>query len=183
MRTTPPAKATRKKRADAKLSPEALGLEKFAALVEGLCCGWTYTQAADFLLVECGETVSGSAWTEFHAQYVAPVMNERMEFALMGARAMEAQAKDAGIFDDATILEIRRRGYQMLRDPSADPEETRKWMETYIKMMVAMREREKAQQAAKSKIEAGLEALFEEIKGNRKAEALFAQLKQEVKAA
>lgn len=174
---------TRKRRSDAKLSPEKLGMEKFAALVEGLCCAWTYDQAAEWLRVECGETVSGSAWTDFHARYVAPVLNDRMEFAMMGARAMEAQAKEAGVFDDATILEIRRRGYQMLRDPAADPEETRKWMETYIKMMVAMREREKAQQMAKSKIEAGLEALFEEIKGNRKAEAAFKIIQEEVKAA
>lgn len=44
-------------------------------------------------------------------------------------------------------------------------------------------EREKITAAAKTKIEAGLEALFAEIKGNKKAEALFAQLQEVVKSA
>jgi hypothetical protein len=179
----PTPKPRAKRRKDAKLSPEKLGMEKFAELVEGLCGPWGYLEAAEWLKAECGETLSQSGWSGFHQRYVAPVLKERMEFAMMGARAMETQAKEAGVFDDATILEIRRKGYQMLRDPSADPEETRKWMETYIKMMVAMREREKAQQMAKSKIEAGLEALYQEIKGNRKAEAAFKIIQEEVKAA
>lgn len=182
MSITPPTKS-RKKRADAKLSPESLGVEKFAALVEGLCCAWTYTQAADYLLAECSQTVSGSAWTEFHAQYVAPVIQERSEFALMGARSVEKVAQESGAFDGATVLELKRKAYQMMRDPSADQEEARKWMETYIKAMAGVRERDKAIAAAKKGIEAGLEALFAEIKGNAKAEALFKQLQEVVSKA
>lgn len=41
-------------------------------------------------------------------------------------------------------------------------------------------EREKFSQSSKGQIEKGLDALFEEIKGNKKAEALFVQLREAV---
>jgi hypothetical protein len=44
-------------------------------------------------------------------------------------------------------------------------------------------EREKFTETTKGQIEKGLDALFEEIKGNKKAEALFAQLREVVSKA
>lgn len=44
-------------------------------------------------------------------------------------------------------------------------------------------DRDKLTQASKTKIENGLDALFEEIKGNKKAEALFAELREVVSKA
>lgn len=57
----------------------------------------------------------------------------------------------------------------------------------YVKLAALMERRKarefnerKFQEAIKSKLDAGLDALFEEIKGNKKAEAIFAQLKEVV---
>lgn len=133
----------RKENGNSKLSAKNMGADKQAELIRGLADGWTYDMALEWLSVECGISVSLSALTPFHKRHVLPLLQDRKRFALMGAEAVEEFAKKQGVFDAATILDFKEKAARMLRDPNADSEETRKWMETYIKAMAAMREDEK----------------------------------------
>lgn len=130
----------RKERGDSKLAVEKLGLERHTELVQGLAGGWTYDQALDWLSGECGEVVSLSALTPFYRRHVVPVLRDRKRFAFLGSRAVETFAKQQGVFDAATILDFKEKAQRMMRDPDTDPEEARKWMETYIKTMAGERD-------------------------------------------
>jgi hypothetical protein len=173
----------RKTRKDAKLSAETLGAERFAELKQGMVGGWGYELAQAWLEENFGWGVALSTWSEFHKREIAPILKAQVQFAAMGALSIENLARESEAFDEANLLELRRRANQMLRDPNADPKETRAWLETYVRAMATQKERDKLKAATKTDIEKGLEALFAEIKGNKKAEAIFAQLQEVVKAA
>jgi len=127
-----------KARGDSKL--DGLPLDKKAELIDGLVCGWTYRQAAEWLSVECGVSVSGSAWTPFYERNVEPVLNDIRNFAKMSARSLARQMEKENVFEQATIQEFEENAYQLMRTPGADPEEKRKWMETMLKKMAAARD-------------------------------------------
>jgi len=128
----------RKARGDSKL--DSLPLEKRKELIDGLLCGWTYLQAADWLQVECGESVSSSAWTPFYQRHVEPLRLEIRKFALMSATSLAEMAEAEDVFTKATIAEFKENAYQLMRTPGADPEEKRKWMETLIKEAAGKRD-------------------------------------------
>jgi hypothetical protein len=131
----------RKARGDSKL--DTLPPEKKAELIDGLVCGWTYRQAADWLDVECGVSVSGSAWTPFYERHVEPILKDIRSFAKMSARSLAKQMEKENIFEQATIMEFEENAYQLMRTPGADPEEKRKWMETLLKKMAGQRDSRK----------------------------------------
>lgn len=128
----------RKARGDSKL--DALPPAQLAELVQGLAAGWTYDQALDWLSTECGVPISLSALTPFYRRHVVPLLQDRKRFAFLGSQAVEKFAKQQGVFDAATILDFKEKAQRMMRDPDADPEEARKWMETYIKTMAGERD-------------------------------------------
>lgn len=171
----------RKARGDSKL--DTLPLEKKKELIDGLVCGWTYAAAQEWLSAECGVSVSGSAWTPFYGRHVEPILQDIKNFALMSAQSLSDQADATRVFTEATKAAFVENAYQLMRSPGADAEEKRKWMETLIKDAASNRDDRKLSMASKGQIEKGLDALFEEIKGNKKAEALFAQLREAVSQA
>jgi hypothetical protein len=131
-------KKPRKPRGDSKL--DSLPADKKAELIDGLVCGWTYRQAADWLQAECGCSVSGSAWTPFFERHVEPILNDIRNFAKMSALKLAREMEDEDIFEKATIREFQENAYQLMRTPGADPEEKRKWMETVLKKMAGVRD-------------------------------------------
>jgi hypothetical protein len=128
----------KKPRGDSKL--DTLPPEKKAELIDGLVCGWTYRQAADWLKVECGASVSGSAWTPFHERNVEPILKDIRNFAKMSALSLAKRMEEEDLFEKATILEFQENAYQLMRTPGANPEEKRKWMETLLKKMAGQRD-------------------------------------------
>lgn len=130
----------RKERGDSKLHVDVLGAERHAELIQGLAAGWTYDQALDWLSEECKTRVSLSALTPFFRRHVVPLLQDRKRFAFLGSQAVEKFAKQQGVFDAATILDFKEKAQRMMRDPDSDPEEARKWMETYIKTMAGERD-------------------------------------------
>jgi hypothetical protein len=183
MKKTATITEPRKTRKDAKLSAETLGAEKFAELKQMLLASCGYDVSQQWMLENFGWGVSDSTWSEFHKREIRPILRAQVQFAAMGAKSIEDMARESEAFDEANLLELRRRANQMLRDPNADPKETRAWLETYVRAMATQKERDKLKAATKTDIEKGLEALLAEIKGNKKAEAIFAQLQEVVKAA
>lgn len=129
---------TRKARGDSKL--DTLPPARMAELVQGLLCGWTYTQCLDWLQVECGVSVALSSLTPFYARHVAPVLCERKQFAALSAQTLAKMAKETDAFDAAAIGELKEYAYRLIRDPNSDPEEARKWMETLIKAQAGQRD-------------------------------------------
>jgi hypothetical protein len=148
----------KKARGDSKL--DTLPPDKKAELIDGLVCGWTYRQAAEWLLEECSVRVSGSAWTPFFERNVEPILKDIRNFAKMSALSLAKRMEEEDLFERATILEFQENAYQLMRTPGADPEEKRKWMETLLKKMAGQREGRKLKlleenaAAAKAKLHA-----------------------------
>lgn len=134
------ATTTKARKANGNSKLESLTPEKHAELVQGLLCGWTYDQAADWLKVECGLSVSLSAWTPFYRRNVQPVLQERKKFAALSASTLAKMAKETDAFDAAAIAELKEYAYRLIRDPNTDPETSRKWMETLIKAQAGQRD-------------------------------------------
>lgn len=139
---------------------EGLTPDKKQELIQGLLCGWTYVQAADWLKVECGVSVAGSAFTPFYGRYVEPILVERKQFAALSAKTLGRMAAESEAFDAAAIGELKEYAYRLIRDPNSDPEEARKWMETLIKAQAGQRDSRKlamleaAAREAKAKLDA-----------------------------
>lgn len=149
----------KKPRGDSKL--DALPPDKQAELVQGMLCGWTYGQAADWLSAECSLSVSGSAWTPFYQRHVAPILKERKQFAALTAGTLAKMAKETEAFDAAAIAELKEYAYRLIRDPNSEPEHARKWMETLIKAQAGQRDGRKLSllEAAAREAKAKLTAL------------------------
>lgn len=128
----------KKPRGDSKL--DALDPKRKEELIQGMLCGWTYGQAADWLAVECSLSVSGSAWTPFYQRNVEPILKERKQFAALSANTLAKMAKETEAFDTAAICELKEYAYRLIRDPQSDPETARKWMETLIKAQTGSRD-------------------------------------------
>lgn len=151
-----------KPRGDSKL--DTLPPAKLAELVDGLLCGWTYGQAAEWLQAECSLRVSGSSFTPFYRRHVEPILRERKQFAALSANTLAKMAKESEAFDTAAIGELKEYAYRLIRDPQGDPEEARKWMETLIKAQAGARDSRKLAMLEKkaSRLDA-LEAKAREI--------------------
>lgn len=134
-------KKARKARGDSKLN--SLPPDQLQELVQGLLHGWTYTQATDWLEVECGVSVSLSAFTPFYVRHVSPILRERKKFAALSANTLAAMAEETEAFDAAALGELREYAYRLIRNPDSDPEEARKWMETLIKAQAGQRDNRK----------------------------------------
>jgi hypothetical protein len=150
---------TRKARGDSKL--DTLPQTRREELVQGLLCGWSYVQAIDWLLVECGVSVSLSAFTPFHRRHVEPVLRERKQFAALSATTLAKMAGETEAFDAAAIGELKEYAYRLIRDPNSEPEDARRWMETLIKAQAGQRDGRKLSllEAKAAQAKAKLEAL------------------------
>lgn len=152
----------RKARGDSKL--DGLPKERLDELVAGMIGGWTYEQAREWCAAECGVSVSLSSFTPFYQRHCAPVLKERKQFAALSAGTIAKLAKETEAFDAAAIAELKEYAYRLIRDPNADPEQSRKWMETLIKAQAGARDSRKiAMLEAKASRMDALEAKAKEI--------------------
>ena len=141
---------------------------------------WTLAEAQEWLAAKHGVTCVLTTISEFRSREatlrdlrrandeVAELQQEWVTSGMMSAEdAMEAANL---IFIHKATREGDVKGYKAVCD---------------IMLRNAARNRDLAKMRAadKTKIEAGLEALFDEIKGNAKAEAIFAQLREAVEVA
>jgi len=127
-----------------------------------------------------GITVSQSTLSEFYAWLRLKKRLERAESVAQQAR--DELAKDPEISTAA----LDRFADKVFTTEALDTNNVKGYV-AIAKLRLARDkqafDREKLSALVKSKIEAGLDALFVEIKGNARAEALFLQLKTEVQAA
>lgn len=170
-----------KPRGDSKLDslkPESRVLE----LRDLLLSGATYAEAKAWLLETCQETTTGDALMRFWRRHCQPIRDDERKLAAVKA---EGIVDGAGRTDwNAGTLElVKQVSFEMMSGQVTDPKTAEKFIKLILKADAQDAAREKFKAATKSKIEEGLEALFAEIKGNRKAEALFTQLQEVVSKA
>jgi hypothetical protein len=169
----------KKNRSDSKLDnlkPESRVLE----LRDMLLAGASQQDCKDWLFAECGETTTtGDALTRFWKKHCLPIVKESRQLAAVKA---EAIVEDAGRTDwNAGTLElVKQVSFEMMSGQVTDPKTAEKFIKLILKADAQDAAREKLKAASKTKIEDGLEALFAEIKGNKKAEAIFKQLQEVV---
>lgn len=167
----------KKPRSDSKL--DGLSSSQRAELIRLLADGCSYKQALEWLEAECMVTVSLSALTPFYKRHVVPLLKERRDYAAAQAEAIVAQV-GAIDWDVASRERLRQLAFRELNREDADVDTVEKLANLMLKSSQQEIERERLMSNLKSKIDAGLDALFAEIKGNPKAEKLFAELKAAV---
>ena len=167
----------RKPRADSKLdnlTPESRVLE----LRDLLLSGASQQECKQWLAKECGVTTTGDALTRFWKKHCLPIVRESRQLAAVKAEGILADR--ATDWDAATLELVRQVSFEMMSGQRTDPKVAEKFIKLILKADAQEQSREKLKAATKTKIEEGLDALFAEIKGNKKAEALFAQLQEVV---
>lgn len=168
----------KKERSDSLLGdlPESRVLE----LRDMMLAGEGYPKCREWLAVECGKIVkSGSILNRFYRRHCVPVIRERRTLAAVKS---EIYVKESGRtdWDMATRELVSQITFEMLDGQKTDPLVAEKFVKLVLKRDAQEASRDKAKAAAQSKIAAGMDALFAEIKGNCKAEQLFAQLQEVV---
>jgi len=148
-------------------------------LVRMLADGTGYRDVMDWLKSECGVKTSLPALSNFFKRRVAPLLQERQTFAAMRAEAIVAGSGSVD-WDAASLELVRQMTFKMLSSPDFDPDTVEKFLKVQLKGRDQDIARDKLTQASKTKIDGGMDALFAEIKGNRKAELLFQQLQEVV---
>lgn len=169
----------KKPRSDSKL--DSLPDHQWAELCELLVAGEKYEAALAWLFDECGVSSSYAALSGFYKRHCVPILKERRSFAAMTAESLIA---DAGLTDwDAAILEkFKQKSFELMTLQGADPKDVSEMLKLFLKSQDQELNRRRFQDALTSKLEAGLDQLYEEIKGNDVAEKIFAELKKVLSA-
>ena len=171
----------RKERKDCNLSRDNLGEEVFLELRTRLLKGEGHSEIVEWLTTE-GIDTAGPRLSEFWKKHCKPIKDEADQLAAVKA---EGIIDGAGRTDwnAATMELVKQVSFEMMSGQRTDPKTAEKFIKLILKADKQDQDREKLKAASKSKIEEGLDALFAEIKGNKKAEIIFAQLQEVVKAA
>ena len=170
----------KKPRSDSKL--DGLSESQRGELVRLLVDGCSYREALEWLDAECMTKSNLSSLSAFYNRHVVPLIKERRDFAAMQAQAIVTQIGGVD-WDKASVERVRNLAFRELNRENPDVETVEKLGNLILKNRQLEFAREKLTVSIKSKIEAGLDALFEEIKGNPRAEKLFAELKEVVSKA
>lgn len=120
-----------------------------------------------------GYEATARAMASLEAQKAGGMSLEKMEEATDRYFVMiAAQKKDADLYKELRFLRIADQSAKTrARQKDAEMEQRRASLNLEV---------EKFKATIRTKLETGLDALFSEIKGNAKAEALFAQLREVV---
>lgn len=168
----------RKPRSDSKLDsmPESRVLE----LRDMLMAGASHRNVLDWLAVECGVSVSTSALTSFYKRHCVPVLRDKRRLAAVKA---EAIVDDAGRTDwnTATMELVKQVSFEIMSGEQIDTKTAEKFIKLVLKADAQATDKDKLNAATKTKVEAGLDAMHEEIKDNPAALRAFSAMKEALK--
>ena len=156
--------------------PESRVLE----LRDRLLAGERYEALLSWLATECGVVSSLASLSGFYKRHCVPVIRESRQLAAVKA---EAIVDDAGRTDwnTATMELVKQVSFEIMSGQQVDTKTAEKFVKLILKADAQATDKDKLTNASKSKIEAGLDALLAEIKGNPKALAAFKIIQAEVK--
>lgn len=147
---------------------------------------WLYSKPQKLVVSmieeDYGVDTSPAALTGFWQRFVTPFLAEKgMRSGALARRLSETVDQDGVV--KAVLGEIKQRTFEVLSTPNPDSSEVAKLGKLILTARGQDMEKEKIENSMKSKIEIGLDALFEDIKGDDQAEALFEALKEAVSKA
>jgi hypothetical protein len=172
-------KRKRKVRGDSKLhslKPESRVLE----LRDLLLGGATYKEAKAWLWDNCQVTTTGDALGRFWAKECQPIKDE--ELSLTAAVAEGVIDRIGAVdWDGATRELMKQTTFEMLSGQQVDA----KTAGIYVRNMLKIRAQDdaaaKLKEAARTKEEAGIDALVEAAKGDKEAEELLRKLNERLR--
>jgi antirestriction protein len=169
-------KRKRKVRGDSKLhhlKPESRVLE----LRDLLLSGATYKEAKKWLWENCQVTTTGDALGRFWALECQPIKDE--ETSLTSAVAEGIIDRIGAVdWDSATEELMRQTTFELLSGQSVDGKTKVSYIREWNKLRSQKDASAKAQDAARTKEEAGIDALVEAARGDKEAEELLRKLNE-----
>lgn len=164
----------RKVRGDSKLhnlKPESRVLE----LRDLLLSGATYKEAKKWLLETCNETTTGDALGRFWALECQPIKDEEMSLTACVAEGIIDRAGRTD-WDAATEELMRQTTFELLSGQDVDAKTKAIYARNWVTLRGQNDAAAKAKEAARTKEEAGIDALLEAAKGDKEAEELLRKL-------
>lgn len=173
-------KQDKKPRADSILDTQLKEAQK-EELRAMLMSGYSHAECKAWLSQHCGVVVkSGDTLTTFWRRHCAPLVNENRKLASVKAENYVDASKRTD-WDSATTELMKQATFEILSGQTLDP----KTADIFVKNVLKIREqddaRERARKAERTKEEAGIDALAEEAKGNKEAEAALAAYVQAIR--
>lgn len=169
----------RKVRGDSKLhslKPESRVLE----LRDLLLAGATYKEAKAWLWENCQVTTTGDALGRFWALECQPIKDEELSLTAAVAEGMIDRI-GAVDWDAATEELMRQTTFELLSGQQVDGKTKVQYIREWNKLRGAKDAQQKAERDAKTKEEAGIDALVEAAKGDKEAEELLRKLNERLK--
>lgn len=169
----------RKVRGDSKLhnlKPESRVLE----LRDLLLGGATYKEAKAWLWETCQVTTTGDALGRFWALECQPIKDEEMSLASAVAEGLINRIGSVD-WDAATEELMRQTTFELLSGQSVDAKTKIIYIREWNKVRNQKNAQKKAEEMARSKEDAGIDALVEAAKGDKEAEELLRKLNDRLK--
>lgn len=169
----------RKVRGDSKLhslKPESRVLE----LRDLLLGGATYKEAKAWLWETCQVTTTGDALGRFWALECQPIKDEEMSLASAVAEGLINRI-GAVDWDAATEELMRQTTFELLSGQQVDAKTKIIYIREWNKLRGQKDAAAKAQDLARTKEEAGIDALVEAAKGDKEAEELLRKFNERLK--
>jgi len=141
----------------------------------------SHAECMSWLSQSCGVVVkSGDTLNRFWKRHCAPLVNENRKLAAVKAENYVDGAKRTD-WDAATDELIRQVTFEILSGQAIDP----KTADVYVKNVLKIREQEAAEkrlrEVARTKEEAGIDALADAAKGDKEAEELLRKFHSRLK--
>lgn len=168
----------RKVRGDSKLhslKPESRVLE----LRDLLLGGATYKQAKAWLWETCQVTTTGDALGRFWALECQPIKDDEMSLASAVAEGLINRI-GAVDWDAATEELMRQTTFELLSGQQVDAKTKIIYIREWNKLRGQKDAAAKAQDLARTKEEAGIDALVEAAKGDKEAEELLRKFNERI---
>lgn len=175
---------TKKPRPDAKLLnlPE----DQAAALSEWLLSGMSYGRARALMKKQFGISASLSSFSGFWEAICAPeLLRRRARTVKMADEFADLVKKEPGSWDAVLLDQVKQKAFEMANNPGFKATDLAALMQLVLKAQeqklraeALEHEKEKFRAALRTKVEAGLDALYQEIKSNPKAVARFKDLQE-----
>lgn len=172
-------KRKRKVRGDSKLhnlKPESRVLE----LRDLLLGGATYKEAKKWLWENCQVTTTGDALGRFWALECQPIKDEEMSLTAAVADGIIDRIGNVD-WDAATEELMRQTTFELLAKMDVPAETKVIYIREWNKIRNQKSAEKKADDLARSKEEAGIDALVEAAKGDKEAEELLRKLNERLK--
>ena len=141
--------------------------------------GNTGKDAVDLIKKRWHVKTSTAGVSGFWRRICSPFLEERMRRSSTLARRISGEL-DSEAVQGALLDQVTAAAFDLMSSPNPDPKAVARYTNLILKADKQSMDRTKLAAATKSKIEIGLDALADAIKGNKAAEKIYAELRKVV---